>query len=513
MAIKEFTRKHKKVIGSSVMVLVALVAILFIFQPKEEVEAQEKVYSVKTISITPTGNDVYLQYAGLIQPAEIEKATMSLVGKITKIYVKPGDTVVKGQKLFEVDAQQFISRRDSAYHNMESAKAAKNSAKNTYDFATESYNDALKAPTQAEKDEAQAKLDEAKAKEAEYQAEYDRVKEILLPYETEVNEAQAACDRAEAEFQKAYEENEKVKWDEEATEEEKLAAEEKVKAAQENIVKTGEVLREKTANLRQVQIDVRFVEAESNLNLAKADTALKQAEFDRVTKLPTQDDLDVKAKKSRMNTAKFAYESTCATYEASEAAYEAAVKAVDSCVYRAEINGNVVMVIGEEGGIATPIAPVVVVGSNEVIAQFGISQTDIKDVEKGMDAMVVVGDDTFTGTVKNVSLMPDETSRTYTTDVVISSPNEKFHLGELATVKIEIGERTGIWLPISVVMNDGEDYVFTVENSRVVRKNVVITDISNDMVRVTGLENSTNIISEGMKTVKSGNLVNVISEG
>ncbi len=61
-------------------------------------------------------------------------------------------------------------------------------------------------------------------------------------------------------------------------------------------------------------------------------------------------------------------------------------------------------------------------------------------------------------------------------------------------------------------MNDGQDYVFTVENDRVVRKNVVITDINNDMIRVTGLENTTNIISEGMKTVKSGNLVNVISE-
>lgn len=512
MDIKKILKKNKKIIIIVTTVVIVIAALAFIFYPKEEVIAQEKVYSVKTMKITPTGNNVYLNYAGLIQPEEVEKATMPVIGKITKIYVKEGDTVVKGQMLFKIDSQQYEGRRDAAYHNFKSAETGKNSAKSTLDYAQKVYDEAVKSPTQEEKDKAKEKLDIAKENEKNRQDEYDKAKELLIPYETEVAKAQSEYDAAQEEYKIAYEKNTEIENKEDATEEEKQARREALDSASKNVSEKESVLRKKTSELRDARVNLGLPEKEARLEAAKSETTLAQVEYDNVNKEPIQDDADVSAKKSRLNSAQFAYDSACSNYNAAKSTYDTAQKAVEDCTYYAGMNGNVIMMIGEEGSIATPIAPVMVIGSNNMVAQFGISQSDVNDVKKGMDAVVLVEDQTFNGTVEQISLMPDETSRTYTTNVKISASGEKFYLGELATVKISIGERTGIWLPISVVMNDGQDYVFTVENDRVVRKNVVITDINNDMIRVTGLENTTNIIVEGMKTVKSGNLVNVISE-
>ena len=46
-----------------------------------------------------------------------------------------------------------------------------------------------------------------------------------------------------------------------------------------------------------------------------------------------------------------------------------------------------------------------------------------------------------------------------------------------------------------------------VENQRAKRQNVVIKEISNDMVMVTGIDAGGLVISEGMKLVKTGSLV------
>ncbi len=513
MSIREIYINNKKIIISVSIILVAAVLFAFIFYPKEEVSIQEKVYSVRTMKITPTGNDVYLNYAGLIQPDEVEKANMPVIGKITKIYVEEGDAVTKGQMLFKIDSKQYEGRRDAAYHNFKSAETGKNSAKSALDYAQKVYDESAKLPTQEEKDKSKEILDTAQANQKKRQEEYDKVKELLNPYEAEVSKAQSKYDTAQSEYKLAYEKKIEIENKEEATEEEKLVRAKAVEEATKNVNEKEIELQNRMKELQDAKVNLGFLEKETQLVATKSETILAQSNYDKINKEPTQNDTDVSAKKSRLNSAQFAYDSACSNYNAAKSTYETAQKAVDDCVYYAGMNGNIIMMIGEEGTIATPIAPIMVIGSNNMIAQFGISQSDVVEVKEGMKADIIVENKTFNGTVDKIALMPDETSRTYTTNVKISNVGEKFHLGELATVKISIGERTGIWLPISVVMNDGQDYVFTVENDRVVRKNVVITDINNDMVRVTGLENITNVISEGMKTVKSGNLVNVISEG
>lgn len=81
------------------------------------------------------------------------------------------------------------------------------------------------------------------------------------------------------------------------------------------------------------------------------------------------------------------------------------------------------------------------------------------------------------------------------------------YLGELATVKINIGERSGIWLPLSVILNDGNDYVYVVEDGRAKREYVTVLEISDDQVLVEGTKAGEKIICEGMKLVRTGSAV------
>lgn len=87
-----------------------------------------------------------------------------------------------------------------------------------------------------------------------------------------------------------------------------------------------------------------------------------------------------------------------------------------------------------------------------------------------MAAQIQIGDKTFAGNIKSIDVTPDENTRTYATDVTVDTADPEVYLGELATVEINIGERTGIWLPLSVILNDGNDYVYVVENDRAKRE-------------------------------------------
>ena len=177
---------------------------------------------------------------------------------------------------------------------------------------------------------------------------------------------------------------------------------------------------------------------------------------------------------------------------------------------RQELDGYVITVLLNEGETCTPINPIMVIGSGSTVVTVGISQTDIKEIAIGQTCDIILNGNTLNGSVKSIGQIPDTSSRTYEVQVTLPDLSEGYFIGELATVKIHIGERTGIWLPINIIMNDGEDYVFVVEDEHAVKKYIKITDISNDMVLVSGLDEGGYVVIEGMKNLKSGNLVKVI---
>lgn len=174
-----------------------------------------------------------------------------------------------------------------------------------------------------------------------------------------------------------------------------------------------------------------------------------------------------------------------------------------------EMDGYVVNIEQGEGSVVQPGYPVVILRSAEQIVKFGMIQNDVKRIESESEIIieVTIGDKTYKGLLIGINQMPDIKSRTYDVTIEILD-SDRFLLGELCEVTINLDEIKGIWLPIAYVQNDGEDYVFTVNSEdRIVRKNLVLGDLNDAYVRVDGLEVGDQVVVVGNGFVREGQKV------
>ena len=212
-----------------------------------------------------------------------------------------------------------------------------------------------------------------------------------------------------------------------------------------------------------------------------------------------------------------------ARYQAAKSAHDAATIQVNIAVNNLELaqgnlaqtrlvaamGGVVIKVVSGPGDLATPLAPVVVVASNQVTAVIGLSQRAVGGIKPGMKAAVTVNQREFQGRVLEVALLPDTTSRTYQARIAIEA-EDGFNLGETAAVQIDTGPREGIWLNLSTIMNDGEDFVFVVTGGRIARRTVILGAIANQQALVQGLKPGALVVVEGGRRLRPGIEVEIL---
>ncbi len=210
-------------------------------------------------------------------------------------------------------------------------------------------------------------------------------------------------------------------------------------------------------------------------------------------------------------------------YEASVSAYEAstiqtsiaqnnmraAQNQLEETKLYSNISGKVVAVVQSVGELATPLIPTVVIASNEMVAVFGLSQGNVNQVRTGMEAIVSSETRSIDGVVDTISFIPDVTSRTYEATVNLGY-GDNLNIGETVQVMIQLGETDGIWIDLSLLKNDGEDYVFVVIGDRIQRRVVKRGGIQNNLVLVYGLEEGDLVVIEGSRSLKVGMKVRVI---
>ena len=510
------TKKNNKnwIIVCAVIVVVVLALVLWaVFGKKEEkAEKEEKVYKVSVIEIGATGNDVELTYTGIVQPQETEQATFPTIGTVKHLYVKEGQEVKAGEVLAVLDDTDARRQLKNSENNLTIARTNLDSAIKQRDRAYEDYLDACGADDEKEnlndaierRDEQEDKVNtlsselvSAEAKQTQTKEEYDTARSELVS--------------AQSEYTTKSTELEALKQSG-ASQERIDAKQEEVDAANEKVNSCQDTYNTKQSANTQAQIDYRAKQteldaAQSTLTTYNEGVDSAQESYDKKLQ-EGADSSEAKAQKERYDTAEDSVTSSQASYDSSKNNYDSAAETLEDCVLKAKNDGYVLQVGVTEGGMANPIMPAVVLGSNQAVVSFGVSQGDIRDIYEGLAAKLTINGNPFDGYVSKVSLLPDETSRTYMTDIVINTENAEFYLGELATVKLNIGARQGIWLPLSVILNDGQDYVYVVEEGRAKRQNIVIEDVNNDIVLVSGLPEGSKVISEGMKLVSTGSPVN-----
>lgn len=200
-----------------------------------------------------------------------------------------------------------------------------------------------------------------------------------------------------------------------------------------------------------------------------------------------------------------------AQVNAAKANYDSKVNLVQDASLLADVDGYVVDVPCKEGEMQAAGYPAVLIRSENQVVTAGLSDADVKKVQIGEKAKVKIDDTMASGEIMNIVQIPDKQSGTYSTEVKISDliDNNKFYIGESVKVYFEDGEKNGIWVPINSILNDGEDYVYVVEDSRSVRKNITLGQTNGNEVCVEGLKAGDNLVIEGMKNIKAGYQVSV----
>lgn len=194
-----------------------------------------------------------------------------------------------------------------------------------------------------------------------------------------------------------------------------------------------------------------------------------------------------------------------------KADYDSKVNLVQDASLTADIDGYVVDVLCREGEMQAAGNPVILLRSENQVVTVGLSEEDVKKVTIGTKAQVKIDNTTVNGEIINIVQMADETSGTYSTQIKLLNPidNSKFYIGEDVKVYINVGTKNSIWIPISSILNDGEDYVYVVQSGHAIRKNVTLGNTNEDKVSVEGLELGDKLIVQGMKNIKAGYKVTV----
>ncbi|EDZ62698.1 efflux system, membrane fusion protein [Sulfurimonas gotlandica GD1] len=96
-----------------------LLSSLFLFSScsddkPEQVQKEMPPLSVNTITVKKEPIPIWKQYTGTTKASSDQEVRARVPGILKKIYFKDGDTVIKGQKLFMIEQDEYIAARDAA---------------------------------------------------------------------------------------------------------------------------------------------------------------------------------------------------------------------------------------------------------------------------------------------------------------------------------------------------------------------------------------------------------------
>jgi len=219
--------------------------------------------------------------------------------------------------------------------------------------------------------------------------------------------------------------------------------------------------------------------------------------------LQADDPVEVQIASARVTAAQASYNAANVQYNIALNNVTAARNSLNETRLLSNLEGVVIRVLSNRGELATPLAPVVIVATHQSIAVIGLSQSSIQTISKDLRATIIVNQNEYQGYVFDVSLIPDATSRTYQAKIKFDS-DHRFNIGETANVLIDLGERVGIWLPLAIIMNDGEDFVYVVEDGRIAKRIITLGSLSNDQVLTQGLKPFDQVVIEGGKLLRPG---------
>jgi RND family efflux transporter MFP subunit len=196
---------------------------------------------------------------------------------------------------------------------------------------------------------------------------------------------------------------------------------------------------------------------------------------------------------------------------------------IGKTIVRAPFSGTIDDVITDQGSVVAPGQSMLfrLVNLSEMYIETDVPESYLKDVTPGKDVEIsfpVLGK-TMTAKVRQTGNFINPANRTFKVEVAV--PNKDKSIKPNLTAKLRINDYTkekAILIPQSIISEnaEGQQYVYTVTNkteNKGVAKRVIIETgkTEGDFIEVlSGLENGSEIIEEGARSVKDGQEVKIL---
>lgn len=274
-----------------------------------------------------------------------------------------------------------------------------------------------------------------------------------------------------------------------------------------------EELQQIEANVKKAQDSYNFAKDNyEKLQVLLQEGAISQNDLDKAKLELDIRESDLKAAKEIEKQAKNGarVEDKAAAkgqWEQAQADYNHKLSLLEDATIIADSNGYVVDVLYEVGELVASGYPVVVIRNEDQVVKVGLSSKDFEKLSIGSKAIIRTDERTLEGEVTNIGQTPDEQTRTYPIEIALTE--KTLPLGSIVKLDLIIGEEKGVWIPITAIMANGEDYVYVVKDEKASRRKVTLGAVNGDYVRVDGLEGNEQLIIEGMQRLKDQDLVSV----
>lgn len=265
-------------------------------------------------------------------------------------------------------------------------------------------------------------------------------------------------------------------------------------------ISKGEIL----AQLDTADLALAVEAAKNTRDNAESAYLFARDNYEKITKLQEAGAVS----QQEADKARLEMENRQAGRDNAEIDYLNKLNALDDVTLKADIAGYVADVLYQEGEIIPGGYPVVIIRGEQLEIKIGLSQQDLGKVRTGTPARITAAGIELEGKVTSIGQLPDAQTRTYPTTIGVQETS--LPLGMTVKVFLDLGEEKGIYIPINTINNDGQDYVYVIDNEMIARKKtVMLGKIRNTDVMVTGLAEGDRIVTEGIKSLRDGDRVSV----
>ena len=268
-------------------------------------------------------------------------------------------------------------------------------------------------------------------------------------------------------------------------------------------VSPGQIL----ARLETKEVEMGLSAASNNLKIAKSSLDFSQDNYQKMLALKEAGGISV----LELDRARLEMENAEALYKNAQIDFANRSLNMEDSILKSDSYGYVAEILNQEGELVASGYPVVVLRSLETEITFGLAAKDLSKLKQSDQLLLEFDGKEFTGLVKSISQNPDAQLGTFQTKVIFKIKDDQETpppAGSIVNVMIPWEEEMNIWIPLTVILNDGQDFVYLMDKEMIVHKKTIqIEKLNKTMAAVSGLKENDFVVIEGYKNLRDGDRV------